>query len=136
MSIQAMGEKIKGFWEKEGRDILLIAIVVLTGVGGYCIGIYSKNPENTGNTGSLVLIQIAPGTNLENYSISSSVKNVGNQLSASTNTSGGFVASKNGTKYYPVGCGSVSRINEENKIYFDSPTEAENAGYTRTTACK
>lgn len=47
-----------------------------------------------------------------------------------------FVASTGGTKYYPIGCGSVSRIKEENRVYFVTEDEAKAAGYDRTTACK
>lgn len=46
-----------------------------------------------------------------------------------------FVASKTGTKYYPPGCGSISRIKPENRIYFATEQAAEEKGYTRTTAC-
>ncbi len=47
-----------------------------------------------------------------------------------------FVASKTGTKYYPADCGSVSRIKEENRIYFATENEAQDKGYGRTSACK
>jgi hypothetical protein len=47
-----------------------------------------------------------------------------------------FVASVSGTKYYPVDCGSVSRIKEENRVYFVTDEEAQAAGLDRTTACK
>lgn len=46
-----------------------------------------------------------------------------------------FVASKNGTKYYPVNCKSASRIKDENKIYFMSGEEAEDAGLEKTSTC-
>lgn len=47
-----------------------------------------------------------------------------------------FVASKTGTKYYPSDCGSVSRIKEENRVYFATEDDAKDKGYERTTACK
>lgn len=46
-----------------------------------------------------------------------------------------FVASKSGTKYYFPWCGTVSRIKEENKIWFASEAEAQKAGYTPATNC-
>lgn len=46
-----------------------------------------------------------------------------------------FVASKNGTKYYKVTCSGVARINEENKVYFATEIEAQNAGYDRASGC-
>lgn len=46
-----------------------------------------------------------------------------------------FVASKSGEKYYPIDCGSVSRIKEENKIFFTTEQEAQAKGYERSTTC-
>ena len=48
---------------------------------------------------------------------------------------GGFVASKNGTKYYIPTCGGASRIKEENKIWFTTKAEAEKAGYGPAANC-
>ncbi|KKR46535.1 MAG: Endonuclease I [Parcubacteria group bacterium GW2011_GWA1_40_21] len=47
-----------------------------------------------------------------------------------------FVAAKSGTKYYFPWCGGVSRIKEENKIWFASETEATKAGYQPAANCK
>ncbi len=46
-----------------------------------------------------------------------------------------FVASKNGTKYYPIGCKSASRIKDENKVYFLTVEEAEGANLTPSSTC-
>ncbi len=46
-----------------------------------------------------------------------------------------FVASKSGEKYYPIDCGSVSRIKEENKVFFATAQEAESKGYERSATC-
>lgn len=50
-------------------------------------------------------------------------------------TAGSFVASVNGTKYYPVGCSSAGRISDGNKVWFDSEQQAEAQGYTKATNC-
>lgn len=47
-----------------------------------------------------------------------------------------FVASKSGAKYYLPWCGGVSRIKEENKIWFASEAEAKKSGYTPAVNCK
>lgn len=47
-----------------------------------------------------------------------------------------FMASKNGTKYYPVDCEAGNRIKPENRIYFASAINAQKAGYERTVSCK
>lgn len=46
-----------------------------------------------------------------------------------------FIASKSGTKYYPIGCGTANRINQENRIYFATEQEAQDKGYSRTATC-
>ncbi len=48
---------------------------------------------------------------------------------------GAYVASKNGSKYYPPSCNGASRINEANKVWFTSEVEAQKAGYTRASGC-
>jgi len=49
---------------------------------------------------------------------------------------GAFVASKNGKKYYPTGCSGANRIKEDNKIFFGTRAEAEQAGYGLGAGCK
>lgn len=56
--------------------------------------------------------------------------------SSTSATSGSFVASKQGKKYFPVDCGTAKAIKEENKVYFGSETEAVSAGYERSLTCK
>jgi predicted membrane protein len=51
-------------------------------------------------------------------------------------SSGSFVASKQGKKYFPVDCGTAKAIKEENKVYFGSEAEAVSAGYERSLTCK
>ena len=46
-----------------------------------------------------------------------------------------FVAAKSGTRYYFPWCGGVSRIKEENKIWFASEEEARKAGFTPAANC-
>jgi|SRR3990167_4169063 len=58
------------------------------------------------------------------------------QQSVKTNsTIQNFVASKNGGKYYPIGCKAGERIKPENRIFFADEKEAATAGYTLTVAC-
>lgn len=46
-----------------------------------------------------------------------------------------FVASKNGSRYYPVDCKSSSRIKPENKIYFNTADDAQRAGLVLASGC-
>lgn len=50
-------------------------------------------------------------------------------------TSGAYLASKNGTKYYLSTCGSAKRIKPENIIWFQTKQEAEAAGYGPAANC-
>lgn len=47
-----------------------------------------------------------------------------------------YVASKNGSKYYPIDCKIANRINEENMIYFSTQNEAIMSGYELSKTCQ
>lgn len=55
---------------------------------------------------------------------------------ATAKTSGAYVASKNGAKYYLSTCASAKRISEKNKVWFDTKEDAETAGYAPAANCK
>lgn len=57
------------------------------------------------------------------------------QGTGSISTGQSFVASKNGSRFYPVDCKSSSRIKPENKIYFNTSQDAEKAGYALASGC-
>ncbi len=57
-------------------------------------------------------------------------------ITITTQNEKNFVASKTGTKYYPLDCGTTNRIKEENKIYFSTEQEAQEKGFERTSTCK
>jgi hypothetical protein len=46
-----------------------------------------------------------------------------------------YLASKSGTKYYPIGCKSANRIKPENRVYFNTIDEAEEGGLTLASGC-
>lgn len=50
-------------------------------------------------------------------------------------TESAVVASRNGTRYYYLHCTGVSRINEDNRIFFKSSHYARFSGYTRAANC-
>lgn len=49
---------------------------------------------------------------------------------------GQYIASKNGAKYHLPWCSGAKRIKEENKIWFNTKIEAEDAGYSSALNCK
>lgn len=54
-----------------------------------------------------------------------------NQIDSNTAPKSGFVASKNGKRYYRVDSKSAKRISDKNRIYFESEELAKNSGRTR-----
>ncbi len=46
-----------------------------------------------------------------------------------------YLASKSGTRYYPIGCKSASRIKSENRVYFMTVEEAQKEGLTLASGC-
>jgi len=46
-----------------------------------------------------------------------------------------YVASKSSTKYHHISCPGAKQIKEENKIYFNSPQQAQAAGYSKAANC-
>ena len=50
-------------------------------------------------------------------------------------SSGIFLASISGTKYYLPECSGAARIKEENRIWFDTREDAEKAGYEPAANC-
>ncbi len=49
---------------------------------------------------------------------------------STTEQSGAFAGSKNGSKYYTPGCPGLERIKPENRIWFKSVEDATLQGYT------
>lgn len=122
-------EKIKQFLESEkGKDILIIIIIILVGLGSFELGRLSKNSSS--------------GLKIEYPSQESNILESINQnqtklaQNSTKSTSGNFFASNRGTKYYSLGCSAGKTIKEENRIYFATSTQAESAGYQLSSACR
>ena len=115
MSISYIKEKIKGLIETEEVFHYLVVIAVFLAVlatfGIWKLVTYSKpSPINIEAPSSF---DVGTTTSKDN-----------------------IVASKNGAKYYLSTCSGVKRIKEENKVFFNSETDAINAGYTKASNCK
>ncbi|MHB8860285.1 MAG: hypothetical protein ACYC48_00930 [Minisyncoccota bacterium] len=52
-----------------------------------------------------------------------------------SSSTGQFVASKNGTKYYLPTCSGAGRISDANKVWFVSAADASKAGYEPAANC-
>ncbi|MEK7588635.1 MAG: hypothetical protein AAB438_02340 [Patescibacteria group bacterium] len=143
-------EKIKLFIESEkGKDIMVILIVILVGLGSFGLGRLSKNDENKGikieykgqSGNSLKGSENAVlGSNLSNSSLTFSpqellVANPNLSTEESLSNMKQYFASKRGKKYYPTGCSAGKSIKAENRVYFDTSEQAEKAGYSLSTSC-
>ncbi len=114
MSISNYTEKIKQLATSEqGKDIMIVVIVILVGLGCFALGRMSKESVSEGQN---------------NLKSASPIKQ--------PETSGrNFFASSKGSKYYSEGCSGGKTIKKENKVYFDTKEEAEKAGYTLSSSC-
>jgi len=112
-------------------DFFTAIVIILVAFAGFGLGRLSALEGKR----SPILIE-------KNLSLSpSSNESISNKNTASVKTAQNpskksFVASKFGTKYYFPWCGGVSKIKEENKIWFASEAEAQKAGFTPAANCK
>ena len=132
-------EKIKCFYESDkGKDILVVLIVILVGVASFFIGRLSKESsynsvkieygsQEANTTDSL-------GQNKLNTPKIEQIKSVTER--AQNDASGKYFASKKGKKYYSILCSAGKTIKQENRIYFNSASDAEKAGFSLSSSCK
>jgi len=104
--------------KKALEDIALAAIIILVGTASFGLGKLSRDK------GSEVPSRFSKAP------IQASV------VASAKETSGSVVASRSGTTYYPNGCAGANRISSENKVIFESATEAETAGLHKSAQCK
>ncbi len=138
MSIQAFWLKFKGYFAR--TEIAFSALIVVVScvsffLGRFSVGELSRVQGDSAQSTQFSQIQ----TEKQTANISSPViqKAATNESTPAQGTSeGGYVASKNGTKYHLPWCGSAKQIKEENKIWFTTKEEAEKAGYTPASNCK
>jgi hypothetical protein len=152
------GDKGHGSWKSHMGGILgdwvLIGILVLSSSLSFGLGLLAaKANAPKGADNSLWIEQLPAG---ERGVSSTSAMGAGTAPMATTQppkaskpippqpaaavaampTVHNYVASKSGTKYYLPSCGTVSRIKEENRVYFATKADAEKAGYQPSTGCK
>jgi hypothetical protein len=121
-------EKIKLFWESDkGKDILVIIIIILVGLGSFELGRLSKKANSDLKIEYPDQEATAVSSLDENSNIPANIKKI---------NSGNYFASSRGTKYYSLGCSAGKTIKEENRIYFDTSIKAQEAGYELSSACR
>ena len=132
-------EKIKQFIDqtiqsKKGKDILIVIIVILVGLGSFELGRLSKNDT----VGPKMEYKDLNSTQDANITDSGNIVGITQgESSTITNSSGkNFFASSKGKKYYTINCSAGKTIKQENRVYFTTGEEAQTAGYTLSSECK
>ncbi len=122
---QENGLKIRG-------DIYIVIIIILVGTASYGLGKISSYEKNKVPISVLKTKEYMYSTVSES---ASSTETKSQNFETASNASRVVVASKSGTKYYYSWCTGVSRIKEENKVWFNSIEEARSAGLTPASNC-
>ena len=133
-------EKIKGILKgglesEKGKDILVVIIVILVGLISFELGRLSINQSS----GVKIEYQDQEANFVSAAEFDSSVlqKTTATISIASKSTLGkAFFASSRGHKYYSIGCSAGKTIVQENRIYFNTESEAQKAGYEKSASCK
>ena len=116
--------------EKRGEGYFIPALIIFIAFSAFGLGRLSTFESNTKQ--SIVFEPIMYGANTNQAFVA---KNSDTDF-LQTNTNGSLVASKNGSKYHFPWCSGAQRIKEENKLWFNTTTDARNAGYTPAANCK
>lgn len=136
-------------WRRIPRDVLLVALILLIAFACFGLGMLAgRQGKGTSKDNGLWienLVSVASSSGqvagVADAKIStkqsiSKTTTKAQEVAPVASSGGEVVASKTGTKYYLPWCGTVSRIKEENKVYFASKAEAEKAGYAPAKNCK
>lgn len=104
--------------KKIAMVLILFLIVGVVAVSGCTSSDNSTTPANT---------------TMSNASTSTENTTVTNASTTSTNTT--YIGNSNTHKFHLAGCSEVSKMNDANKVYFNTRQEAINAGYTPCQKC-
>jgi len=113
-------------------DLYIVIMIILVGTASFGLGKISNYEKNK------IPISILKTQELMYASVfeaSSDTKTTGQNIDTNNNVKGTVVASKSGTKYYYPWCSGVSRIKEENKVWFNSIEDAKSVGLTPASGC-
>ncbi len=149
MSIKYFYEKIKLFFadikdkaygQEKGMkikdDLYIILIIILVGTISFGLGKLSAYEKNKTPISILKTKEYMLSTVLEATDITYITQTDKYGAVPTDNVSKSLVvASRTGTKYYYPWCTGVSRIKEENKVWFNSIEEAKAVGLTPATGC-
>lgn len=103
-------------FDLDKKSIALVSIIVLSCTASFGLGRLSVAEQARANDDVEIIVPKlgALGIDESNYK---------------------YLASKSGTRYYPIGCKSANRIKDENKVYFNTLEEAQEGGLTLASGC-
>lgn len=111
------------------RDAVLPLLIVLVGLASFGLGRLSAFDEARGGLRLDAAPELLPAND-------GNVKHSqGAVVGQAAQAQGQFVASRSGVAYHYPWCSGAKRISDENKIYFESRREAEQAGYRAAKNC-
>ena len=123
VSLSYIAQKIKQICGKSTQAVIIISFMVIS----FELGTLTPNKQKHHDIYKIPAY-FEPIFNKDNQ-----IK--GNLEQSSSQEKGQYVASKNGTKYYFVWCSGVSRIKDENKVFFQKKEDAEVLGYEPSSTC-
>lgn len=127
--------KDKAYSEESGLkikdDLYIVLMLVLVGTASYGLGIISTHERSK----TPISIQKPKDYMVASVLESTSGGKDTQGVISEAQTSGEVVASKAGTKYYYPTCSGVSRIKEENKVWFKTILDAKAKGLTPAANC-
>lgn len=147
MSIMDFPNKIKSWaGSRQGRDVYIVTLIIVVGFGAFGLGRLSVSQNDSTSSVQLVYprgesgtASVVPASILSPKSSSVSTPSIKSDLSLQNsvdNSGKDIVASSRGSKYYYTWCSGAKNLSEANKIFFSTESEAEAAGYSKSTSCK
>lgn len=112
MTIAEAREKCKSLCGGIPRDLLIVIILILTAFFAFGLGYLAGRDAGQGSAGAPVAVSVVAST-----------------------TEQRFVASRSGTRFYPIACAGAARISDANKVWFSSTEAARAAGYVEAAHC-
>lgn len=110
------------------KDIFIALVIILVAFASFGLGRLSKIEDSRE---PITIENLSQGS----AAIASRANPVSQTNPPVPSEKGKFVASKNGTKYYLPWCSGVDKINEVNKVWFETKEEAEARGLTPAANC-
>ncbi|MBU4338135.1 hypothetical protein KKB43_00115 [Patescibacteria group bacterium] len=119
-------QKLKKFLiEKEDKIILLIGFALVAflsyGAGKLSVAYRPQTP---------IIFKDVPDCSV--LKASGDATTVGSSDIAITTAQGKIIGNKNSKIYHTPGSASYNKINEENRVYFNTEADAQKAGYRKT----